>query len=135
MIVPGLPNTMTSARNSCSVCGGVLEAHTEAYCGSCSLPFHLNQRSDLPGPDCGRVWINDEYLALEFGCQTCLAPPAPASVLSDILDISEAAVLARMTETELAAAAAAGLVPHRRTSAGIHLFERGDLTRFIERQR
>jgi hypothetical protein len=41
-------------------------------CNSCGERFHLNQRNDQPGKDCGAVWVNDQYLALEFACQRCL---------------------------------------------------------------
>ena len=33
-----------------------------ATCSQCDQPFHLNPRNDLPGKDCGAVWINEQYL-------------------------------------------------------------------------
>ena len=59
MLRAGHHSTMTSTAIICSVCNEPLEAHTEAYCDACGLPYHLNQRTDLPGKDCGDVWINE----------------------------------------------------------------------------
>ena len=42
-------------------------------------------RTDIPGKDCGQVWINEDHLALEFACDLCLHPPQ-ASGLDEILD-------------------------------------------------
>lgn len=63
---------------SCVVCGEAVDESTSSVCDSCGERFHLNQRNDRPGKDCGAVWINDQYLALEFACQRCLRPDAPA---------------------------------------------------------
>ena len=41
--------------------------------------------NDVAGKNCGEVWLNEEFLALEFGCARCLAvargapPPPPAA--------------------------------------------------------
>ena len=130
------PTTMTSAKSSCSVCGEPLQPHTEASCDNCGLPFHLNQRTDLPGKDCGDVWINEEHLGLEFGCNTCLHPePQSAGALDDVLDSSEAANAAGVGEPELVAAAAGGLIRHRRTANGTYLFQRGDVLEFGRNRR
>lgn len=104
----------------------------EAYCNSCGQAYHLNQRNDIPGGDCGQVWINEEHLSLEFACDSCLRPP---DVLNEILDAGEAAALARLPEETLLAAAAAGELRHRRTTGGVYLFERGDVISFIEGRR
>jgi len=66
----------------CAVCGEPVDERTSSVCNVCGQRFHLNQRNDAPGKDCGAVWINDQYLALEFACQRCLnegepAPPGP----------------------------------------------------------
>lgn len=64
----------------CSVCGGAADEQSSSVCNYCGERFHLNQRNDRPGKDCGAVWINDRYLALEFACQRCLDagdPPQP----------------------------------------------------------
>jgi hypothetical protein len=29
-------------------------------------------RMDVPGKDCGQVWLNETHMHLEFGCLTCL---------------------------------------------------------------
>ena len=131
----GVPQpTMTSARNSCSVCGEELEAYLEAWCNACGLPYHLNQRSDLPGKDCGQVWINEEFLALEFACDTCLNPPRPAieGALDDVIDVGEAAASTGLSEADLVRAADGGEVRHRKTASGVYLFQRGDIVEFAQ---
>jgi hypothetical protein len=64
---------------TCAVCGEPGDQTEFSICNSCGEPFHLNQRNDTPGKDCGMVWINEQFLALEFACQRCLdgdaAPP------------------------------------------------------------
>ncbi len=136
MIDGELPAPMTSAKSSCSVCHEALEAHTEAFCNACGLAYHLNQRLDLPGKDCGQVWVNEEFLALEFACNTCLNPePADVGSLDDVLDLGEAAEAAGLPEAALASAAEAGQVPHRRTAGGVYLFKRGDLAPFLRGRR
>lgn len=124
--------TMTSAKSSCSVCHEALEAHTEAYCNVCGRPFHLNQRSDIPGKDCGDVSISDEHLGLEFFCRNCIEGEAsdPAA-LDDILDVGEAALLAGISELEIVAAAEAARIAHRRTKSGTYLFERRAVLVFV----
>ena len=125
---------MTSSEHSCSVCGERVEPHEEAFCNNCGNLYHLNQRTDLPGRECGQVWINEEHLALEFGCNTCLQPPEPQASLEDVLDISEAAAAAGMSEEALVAAADAGRVAHRKTVSGTYLFRRGDAVAMQGRQ-
>jgi hypothetical protein len=123
---------MTSPRNSCSVCGETLDEYSEAFCNACGLPYHLNQRSDREGKDCGEVWISEEHLCLEFACNTCLHPEPETGLLDDVLDLAEAAQVAKVSEAVLAEAAVAGALPHRRTSSGIYLFQRGDLHEFAK---
>lgn len=120
---------MTSSKNSCWVCGEHVEPHTEAFCGQCGRAYHLNQRTDMPGKDCGQVWINEDHLALEFACDRCLhpEPEVVAADLAQILDIAEAALAAGLAEAVLAAAAEAGSLRHRRTAGGVYLFERRDV--------
>ena len=57
---------------SCTVCLEHVDDSNSSECNGCGERYHLNQRNDRPGKDCGDVWINDETLALEFGCQTCI---------------------------------------------------------------
>ncbi len=118
--------TMTSA-TICSVCGEALTPQTQAFCNSCAQPYHLNQRQDIPGKDCGQVWINEEHMALEFGCDRCLHPEKYDNSLEDILDLSEAALYIGISETMLAEAADRGEIVHRKTSSGVYLFQRKHL--------
>lgn len=106
--------------------------HMVALCDQCSKPYHLNQRTDLPGDDCGQVWISEEHLALEFACNSCLNPPVeePPSSLDDILDVSEAAEVAGVSDAQLTLAAEGGELRHRKTSSGTYLFERRDVVSF-----
>jgi hypothetical protein len=69
----------------CIVCGEPVDETNSFICNGCGGRYHLNQRSDRPGKDCGDVWINEQYLALEFGCANCLSGargPAPREVPS-----------------------------------------------------
>ncbi|MBI1886743.1 MAG: hypothetical protein HYS09_10605 [Chloroflexi bacterium] len=61
-----------TAEASCCVCGKALDGSNTAECNNCGWPFHLNRRNDVEGKDCGDVWINEQYLSLEFGCFNCL---------------------------------------------------------------
>ncbi len=122
-----------TASEACSVCGLEVAIHMEAWCNTCGLLYHLNQRADLAGDDCGQVWINEEHLALEFACNTCLNP-VPAG-LDDVLDTGEAALVAGLPEASLIEAVSLGQVKHRRTGSGTLLFRRGDILDFIQGQR
>ncbi len=106
----------------------------EAHCGICGKLYHLNSRADLPGDDCGQVWINEEHLGLEFACNSCLNPtperPAVAGALDDILDLAEAAAAAGLPEAALERAAQLGHIRHRKTGSGVLLFERRDVLAF-----
>ena len=105
----------------------------QAFCNSCGNLYHLNQRADMPGDDCGQVWINEEHLALEFACNVCLNPPKeePAGGLDDILDLAEAAAVAKLPEEALARAAQLGHIKHRQTSSGVLLFTRADVLAWV----
>ena len=67
----------------CAVCGEGVDAKMSAECNWCDGRYHLNQRNDVEGKDCGQVWIDEQYLALQFACNNCLAsddlpsPPTP----------------------------------------------------------
>ena len=64
---------------ACVVCDEEVDERTSSVCNSCGERFHLNQRNDQPGKDCGSVWVNEQYLALEFACQRCLGSDEPAA--------------------------------------------------------
>jgi hypothetical protein len=130
MLCRGPPEPMTSAKSSCWVCAEPLDEQDTAWCGQCGRPYHLNPRQDRPGKDCGQVWINEEHMALEFACNTCLEPASAAAGLGDVLDAAEAAAEAGVSTSELVAAAERGALRHRRTASGVYLFERGDLAGF-----
>lgn len=119
----------------CSVCGRAVAAYMLAHCDACAKPYHLNQRNDLPGDDCGEVWISEEHLGLQFACNACLHPEEDAGRLDDILDAAESAEFAGVTESELLAAAGTGDIRHRKTSSGTYLFQRADLVAFRERRK
>jgi len=80
---------MTNAERAmhCVVCGEPVSAAMSAECNWCDGRYHLNQRNDVEAKDCGAVWIDEQYLALQFACNHCLATggepqrgatPAPA---------------------------------------------------------
>lgn len=62
---PAVPET-------CRVCGEAIPPDRAATCNNCHEPFHLRTRQDQDGADCGDVWINEQYLSLEFVCFACL---------------------------------------------------------------
>lgn len=64
---------------TCVVCGEPVAAVMSAECNWCDGRYHLNQRNDVEGKDCGAVWIDEQYLALQFACQTCLDSRAAGS--------------------------------------------------------
>jgi hypothetical protein len=64
---------------TCVVCNEQAEASMTAECNWCDGRYHLNQRSDIEGRDCGRVWIDEQFLALQFACNTCLAEGGSAA--------------------------------------------------------
>jgi len=63
---------MTTADDPCAVCAEPAEEAASALCGVCDRRFHLNQRNDIDGKDCGEVWIDEQYLSLRFACFNCL---------------------------------------------------------------
>lgn len=56
----------------CRACGEPLGETDFATCNNCHQRYHLRLRNDSEGKDCGEVWINEEYLSLEFACFPCL---------------------------------------------------------------
>ena len=63
---------MTTAKETCAVCGDPVDESNSALCGGCDQRFHLNLRNDAEGKDCGDVWIDEQYLSLSFACFACL---------------------------------------------------------------
>jgi hypothetical protein len=57
---------------SCVVCGESVTSAMSAECNWCDGRFHLNQRNDVEAKDCGEVWIDEQYMALQFACNRCL---------------------------------------------------------------
>ena len=62
---------MNAFPDRCSVCHGPMTLPNMAECYRCRRYFHLHVRMNVPGTDCGQVWIDDEELSLVFNCQPC----------------------------------------------------------------
>ena len=62
----------------CRVCGDGADESNSAVCNNCEGRFHLRLRNDADGQDCGDVWINEQYLSLEYACNICLGKPPAA---------------------------------------------------------
>ena len=63
--------------STCAVCGEDAPDAMSAACNWCDQRYHLNQRNDVEGKDCGQVWIDEQYMALQFACNTCLRGREP----------------------------------------------------------
>lgn len=127
---------MTAEAALCCVCQEPLTATSQAYCMVCGRDYHLNQRSDIPGKDCGQVWVHEENLSLEFACDLCLSPPAEnVAALDDILDAAEAALEAQVSEGWLVEEAIRGNIRFRRTGSGVYLFQRADVIAYRQGRR
>jgi hypothetical protein len=63
----------------CSVCGEDVTFVMSVECNWCGNRYHLNQRNDVEGKDCGQVWIDEQFLALQFACNRCLADDGVAA--------------------------------------------------------
>ena len=85
---------MTSTSERCHVCKEESNDSNSAHCSQCGQRFHLvltnasgGDGSGETGKDCGSVWIDESTMALEFGCQHCLAQlgdePAPRNETSN----------------------------------------------------
>jgi hypothetical protein len=68
-----------SLPTTCAICADSLTPNASATCIRCDRPFHLRLRNDADGKDCGDVWINEQYLSLEFACFECLGVADGAS--------------------------------------------------------
>ena len=56
------------ASGNCCVCGEAVTSGASAVCSECGEPYHLVLTNDGEGKNCGEVWLNEEYLALDFAC-------------------------------------------------------------------
>ncbi len=72
-----------SQTEACTVCGEPLNEDDSALCNGCDQRFHLNQRNDAEGKDCGDVWIDEQYLSLRFACFNCLGLEAAPSATEE----------------------------------------------------
>jgi hypothetical protein len=79
---------MATETAMCIVCGEPADAKMSSECNQCGGRFHLNQRNDVEAKDCGRVWIDEQFLALQFACDTCLAPETAADPRSSAPDLA-----------------------------------------------
>ena len=68
--------TPENSTHICIVCNEPAEAPMTADCNWCDGRYHLNQRNDVEAKDCGQVWVDEQYLALQFACNACLAGTA-----------------------------------------------------------
>jgi hypothetical protein len=68
---------LAEAAPACHVCGETLAGEL-TYCNNCDRPFHLRQREGSEERDCGEVWINEQYMALEYACDVCLGKQSAA---------------------------------------------------------
>ena len=69
-----------AAVETCSVCREpAADPSMRAQCNWCDAVFHLNQRNDTDARDCGDVWIDEQYLALQFACNNCLRADGAAA--------------------------------------------------------
>lgn len=118
----------------CKVCLEATEPHTETFCNVCGGTYHLNQRTDLPGKDCGEVWINEEFQALEYACNLCLHPEEPRMNLDDIIDLAEAATTTGLSADVLLIAVRQGTLRSKRITGDVLIFERRDVMEFAARQ-
>ncbi len=67
----------------CRVCGEAVGDSNSAVCNNCDQLFHLRLRNDADGKDCGEVWINEQYLSLEFACFSCLRGEAASGEVEE----------------------------------------------------
>lgn len=56
----------------CHVCSAPADDTNSAICHGCDQRFHLRLRDDSDGPECGEVWINEQFLSMEFACRICI---------------------------------------------------------------
>jgi hypothetical protein len=101
----------------CHVCGEPTSEHSNAICNWCGAPFHLALRTDVPSKDCGQVWIDEQFLALEFACNTCLSKEQHGSTADVVVNPAPATDLKRRY-TRREGVSAGELVRGRRGKTG-----------------
>ncbi len=95
---------------ACTVCGEAVESGASALCNECGRPYHLVLTNDAAGKNCGEVWLNEDFMALEFGCGRCLALARGESETTPVREPAP-------TRAVSAASAAVGRVRHQGRSA------------------
>lgn len=70
----------------CAVCARPLCPDAQADCYSCGQYFHLGLTANSDVEDCGQVWLDDEVLALQFACNSCLEAQSGAAPSNDAED-------------------------------------------------
>ena len=65
--------------SACAICADPLDTGSGATCNGCGRPFHLVLTQSSEGKNCGGVWLNEEFMTLEFGCAACLAEQRAAA--------------------------------------------------------
>lgn len=70
MSEPAIPSEIVD----CVVCGESAPFPMAAECNWCDQRYHLNQRNDGDAKDCGRVWIDEQHMGLQFACFNCSKP-------------------------------------------------------------
>src|SRR3990172_7721744 len=69
----------SKALETCVVCGEPVDETDSAVCRGCGRRYHLVLRQGGQGKDCGAVWVDGEYLSLQFACFNCLGRGDDAS--------------------------------------------------------
>jgi hypothetical protein len=116
----------TVSENVCVVCGEAGSPDLFAVCNACGQTFHYRQREDGDGKDCGKAWIDPEFMTLDFACDTCLAPATPAA-LDEVITADEAAERIGLTEDAVIAMAESGQLVHRKAGGSVYLFQASDI--------
>ena len=75
----------------CTICGDAVDENSPALCNGCDEPFHLAVSQGSGEKECGRVWVNEQFMTLEYGCLRCLGElPAASSTNGAAADQKQA---------------------------------------------